>query len=73
MFILFLALASPAETAQQLEKSSSALARASPEVLMKSQLKGQAIALLYPQNQSQILLGSAASEDAFGLCDLYDS
>lgn len=70
MFILFLALASPA---QQLERSSSALARASPEVLMKSQLKGQAIALLYPQNQSQILLGSVASQDAFGLCDLYDS
>lgn len=74
MFILLFAPASPAQTAQQLEeRSSSAVAPMSPEVLMKSQLKGQAIALLYPPKQSQILLGPVASQAAFGLPDLYDS
>lgn len=63
----------PASPAQQLEEKSSAPAHAPAEVLTKSQPKGQAIALLFPRNQSQNLQGPGASLAAFGERDLYES
>lgn len=63
----------PASPAQQLEEKSSAPAHTPAEALTKSQLKGQAIALLLPQNQSQNLQGPGASPAAFGERDLYES